>query len=153
MGSQWGDGCHYLQWWDNIFIIAGAESLSVAANTCFLKKTLILIFFIPRTVLTENVPEIFLSPVHTQQINCVACSPTDESLFISCGQVRYWSTSLHRLTWTQQLRYSGTARSDSFVALCYINVHTDMEPVFSFSSHTQKTNTQNKTTYTNILQQ
>lgn len=24
--------------------------------------------------------------VHTQPVNCVACSPTDESLFISCGQ-------------------------------------------------------------------
>lgn len=26
---------------------------------------------------------------HTQPVNCVACSPTEESLFISCGQVRY----------------------------------------------------------------
>ncbi|XP_015231526.1 PREDICTED: methylosome protein 50 [Cyprinodon variegatus] len=24
--------------------------------------------------------------VHTQPVNCVACSPTDESLFVSCGQ-------------------------------------------------------------------
>lgn len=26
---------------------------------------------------------------HTQPVNCVACSPTEEALFISCGQVRH----------------------------------------------------------------
>lgn len=30
--------------------------------------------------------------MHTRPVNCVACSPTDESLFISCGQVRYLKT-------------------------------------------------------------
>lgn len=36
---------------------------------------------------------LYFPPVHTSPVNCVACSPTDESLFISCGQVRYWYTA------------------------------------------------------------
>lgn len=38
-------------------------------------------------------PFLYFPPVHTSPVNCVACSPTDESLFISCGQVRYWYTA------------------------------------------------------------
>lgn len=38
--------------------------------------------------LKMNVASRVHPPAHTQPVTCVACSPTDNSIFISCGEVR-----------------------------------------------------------------
>uniref|UniRef100_A0A3Q3JYN8 Methylosome protein WDR77 n=1 Tax=Monopterus albus TaxID=43700 RepID=A0A3Q3JYN8_MONAL len=39
--------------------------------------------------ITESVSHFCFPPAHSGPVTCVACSPSDESLFMSCGQVRY----------------------------------------------------------------
>lgn len=71
-----------------------------------------------------NGSELISPPVHTQPVTCVACSPTEESLFVSCGQVRFLHPTHRQVeTWENRLSFKSVKSAwlmDKSIILQYL---------------------------------